>query len=221
MVGEIKRQTACLARRQFRCGCDDRPESPLSAEPHRARDRAADRACAFESCGGFRAALPRLRRGVANHSTGHGRRGGVLGVGVLGEAAFPFSGRRVYGAGAESRVSAFAPMNAPKSRALDTAPSPLCLLPAIEKMWETNGSRVSQPHAQHPARREVSGASSGAWDVQICCETQLAHDAVWTLVYYVVPVLVCCADGELVLPAIPRPVNSEKGRVGRAIAKMF
>ena len=37
-------------------------------------------------------------------------------------------------AGAESRVSAFAPMNAQKPRALDTAPSPLCLLPAIEKM---------------------------------------------------------------------------------------
>jgi Domain of unknown function (DUF5615) len=51
---------------------------------------AADRAFAFESCGGFRAALLRLCRGVANHSTGHGRRGGVLGVGVLGEAAGPF-----------------------------------------------------------------------------------------------------------------------------------
>jgi len=92
-------------------------------------------ACAFESCGGFRAALLRLRRDVANHSTGHSRRGGVLGVGVLGEAAGPiFSLESVPSAGAESRVSAFAPMNAPKPRALDTAPSPLCLLPAIEKM---------------------------------------------------------------------------------------
>jgi predicted nuclease of predicted toxin-antitoxin system len=53
-------------------------------------------ACAFESCGGFRAALLRLRRDVANHSTGHSRRGGVLGVGVLGEAAGPFFRWRVY-----------------------------------------------------------------------------------------------------------------------------
>lgn len=92
MVGERKRGTACPGRRQFRCGGDDRPESALSAEPHRAQDRAADRACAFESCGGFRAALLCLRRDVANHSTGLSRRGGVLGVGVLGAAGPFFAG---------------------------------------------------------------------------------------------------------------------------------
>jgi hypothetical protein len=71
---------------------------------------AADRACAFKSCGGFRAALPRLRRGIANHSTGHGRRGGVLGVGVPGEAAVPFfSLESVPSAGAESSLFAGLP----------------------------------------------------------------------------------------------------------------
>jgi hypothetical protein len=92
MVGERKRGTACPGRRQFRCGGDDRPESALSAEPHRVQDRAADRACAFESCAGFRAALLCLCRDVANHSTGHSRRGGDLGVGVLGPASPFFAG---------------------------------------------------------------------------------------------------------------------------------
>jgi len=45
-----------------------------------------------------------------------------------------FSLESVRSAGAASRVSAFAPMNAPRTRALDPSPSPLCLLPAIEKM---------------------------------------------------------------------------------------
>jgi len=62
-------------------------------------------ACAFESCGGFRAALLRLRRDVANHSTGHSRRGGVLGVGVLGEAAGPFFRWRVDRAREPSQAS--------------------------------------------------------------------------------------------------------------------
>jgi PIN like domain len=81
------------------------------AEPHRAQDRAADRAFAFEPCGGFRAALLRLRRGVANHSTGHSRRGGVLGVGVLGEAAGPFFRWRVYRAREAIQASRTCPSN--------------------------------------------------------------------------------------------------------------
>jgi len=52
-----------------------------------------------------RAALLPLRRDVANHSTGHSRRGGVLGVGVLGEAAGPFFRWRVYRAREPSQAS--------------------------------------------------------------------------------------------------------------------
>src|ERR1700735_900718 len=81
-----------LADASFDVVVTDRPESALSAEPHRAQDRAADRACAFESCAGFRAALLCLCRDVANHSTGHSRRGGDLGVGVLGPASPFFAG---------------------------------------------------------------------------------------------------------------------------------
>jgi len=118
MVGERKRGTACPGRRQFRCGGDDRPESALSAKPHRAQNRAADRAFAFESCGGFRAALLRLRRDVANHSTGHSRRGGVLGVGALGEAAGLFFRGRVYRAREPSQASTTCPSNYLASRSI-------------------------------------------------------------------------------------------------------
>jgi hypothetical protein len=58
----------------------------------------------FESCGGFRAALLRLRRDVENHSTGHSRRGGVLGVGVLGEA----SGLIFFAGGAKTALAGVA-----------------------------------------------------------------------------------------------------------------
>lgn len=56
----------------------DRSESPLSAEPHRAQDRTADRLCALESCGGLAAALSSLHRSIANHPTGHGGRSRVI-----------------------------------------------------------------------------------------------------------------------------------------------
>jgi|GEM_PF-5510075 hypothetical protein len=48
---------------------------------------------------------------------------------------------------------------------------------------------------------------------------QRMHDAVWALVYWVVRVFVCCVDGELVLPTIRRPVNSDTRRFDGVNAK--
>src|SRR5215475_11279 len=60
-----------------------------SAEPHRAQDRTADRACSLESCSGLAAALSRLHRSIANHPTGHGGRSGVIDVAVSRGRSIP------------------------------------------------------------------------------------------------------------------------------------
>ena len=49
--------------------------------------------------------------------------------------------------------------------------------------------------------------------------SQLVNGAVWTLVYCVARVFVCCVDGDLVRPAIPRPVHSDTRRFDGVNAK--
>jgi hypothetical protein len=105
-----------------------------------------------------------------------------------------FPAGSVRSAGAASRVSAFAPMNAHKPRALDPAPSPFCVLPAIEKCEKEMGAGGAVRKAKlggrhHPLRlrrNERRGAekhaASGERPGFVRCLSGLAFDLGSTVV---------------------------------------